>query len=101
MFKAIQSIFKGIRNDGWTNVVTNLGTSNSRTNSTLFKPNLALDQYTLAEIYKSNGIGKRIVNIVVDDAARGFIEGDALLIDELQRAQTKQKIIDVILELAH
>ena len=94
MFKAIQSLFKGIRNDGWTNVVTNLGTSNSRTNSTLFKPTLALDQYTLAEIYKSNGIGKRIVNIVVDDAARGFIEGDALLIDELQRAQTKQKIID-------
>ena len=53
MFKAIQSLFKGIRNDGWTNVVTNLGTSNSRTNSTLFKPTLALDQYTLAEIYKS------------------------------------------------
>ena len=51
MFKAIQSLFKGIRNDGWTNVVTNLGTSNSRTNSTLFKPTLALDQYTLGKFY--------------------------------------------------
>ena len=90
----IQNIINSSRTDGWQNVVTNLGTKRSRTNSTFFKSTLSLDQYTLAEIYKSNGIGKRIVNILVDDAVRGFIEADKLLLKELHRVRTKQSIID-------
>ncbi|WPY01515.1 DUF1073 domain-containing phage-related protein (plasmid) [Candidatus Trichorickettsia mobilis] len=82
------------RVDGYSSVFTNLGTKRSRTNSTFFRPTLSLDQYTLAEIYKSNGIGKRIVNILVDDAIRGFIEADKLLLKELYRVKAKQAIID-------
>jgi len=98
MFKTIQKGINGMlgatRNDGWQNVLTNLGTRNSRTNSTLYTSGVKLDQHTLKEIYRSNGIGKRIVNLVVDDAIRSFIEADKLLIKELARVQVKQIILE-------
>ena len=99
MFKIIQQglnhLFKTERKDGWQNPLTNLGTRSSRTNSTNFVRGTSLDHGILREIYRSNGIGKRIVNLVVEDALRGFIEADRLLLQELSRLKTKQSILEV------
>ena len=98
MFKTIQrsisQLFKVEHKDGWQNVLTNLGTLGSRTVSTLYKSSPKLDQQTLSEIYRSNGIGKRIVNLVVDDAVRSFIETHKLLLKELTRVHLKQSILE-------
>ncbi len=53
-----------------------------------------LDRYQLEEIYKFNGIGKRIVDILVEDATRGFIDCDLDLMQEFKRLKTKQMITD-------
>lgn len=82
------------RSDGWQNILTNLGTRSNRTGSTLYAGGIKLDRHTLKEIYRSNGIGKRIVNLVVDDAIRSFIEADKLLLTELSRVHTKQNILE-------
>lgn len=92
MFQSFKNAFKSFRKDGWQNTATNLGVSSSRTSSTLYKSAVNLDQYTLEALYKSNGIAKRVVNIVVDDAIRGFIEADNALLDKLKRVKAKQQI---------
>jgi phage-related protein (TIGR01555 family) len=82
------------RSDYWENIFTNMGTPNGRVSSTKYNPSLRLDRQTLTDIYTSDGIGRRIVNIMVDDALRGFIEADRNLIKELQRIKFKQKVVD-------
>ena len=71
MFKIIQqglnNLFKTERKDGWYNPLTNLGTMGSRTNPTMYGRGISLDHGILREIYRSNGIGKRIVNLVVEN----------------------------------
>jgi uncharacterized protein len=83
-----------VRNDYWGNILTGIGSANSRVNSTRYNPSLRLDQTTLTNIYVSDGIGRRVVNILIDDAMRAFIHGEDELITELQRIRSKQKIID-------
>ncbi len=102
MFKSIKNTINSnfkkpeqIRVDGWQNIITNIGSKNSRTNSTFFRETYLLTKYTLNEIYKSNGLGKRIVNCVVEDSLRSFIECDKLLLKEINRVKTKQTILDV------
>jgi phage-related protein (TIGR01555 family) len=94
MFQTIKNKLSKLRRDGWQNIFTNLGVNNSRTNTTFFQSSLNLPTATLSEIYQSNGIGKRIVNIIVEDALRGFILSDKLLIEELSRVNAKQSIMD-------
>ena len=53
-----------------------------------------LNRYELEEIYRSNGIGKRIVDIIVEDATRGFVDCDADLALEFKRIKAKQMITD-------
>jgi phage-related protein (TIGR01555 family) len=88
----LKNLFK--RNDGWVNNYTGLGSNSSRTNNTLFKAGARLDRYTLAELYRTNGLAKRIVNSVVDDAMRGFVYAEEELIKELKRVKAKQAIFD-------
>ena len=90
--KAILNKF--IRNDNWVNPMTNLGVSNSRTNSTMFRPTIGLQKQTLQGMYRSDGIAKRIVNIVVDDSLREFINGEIELLEELKRVRAKQAMFD-------
>ena len=96
MLDGIKNIFDRAikRQDGWRNVVTNLGVGRSRTNSTHVGYTNQLDRYTLNELYRSNGIAKRIVSIVVDDALRGFVQCDPEIMDEFVRLKFKQKIND-------
>ena len=95
MFDKIKSLL-GIskRSDNWVNGMTNLGTSNSRINNTSVAYSPLLDSSTLDEMYKSNGIAQKIVNIIVDDAMRGFIEADYDLLKEMNRIKLKQSITE-------
>lgn len=83
-----------LRNDYWGNVITRLGACNSRVNTTRYNPTFRLDRKQLSDIYISDGIGRRVVNIMVDDAMRAFIHAEDELIAELQRIKSKQKITD-------
>ena len=82
------------RKDNWMNPVTNLGVSNSRTNNTIFRPSIGLQKQTLQGMYRSDGIAKRIVNSVVDDSLREFINAESELLEELKRVKAKQAMFD-------
>lgn len=82
------------RVDYWDNILTNIGSNCGRVNSTRYQPTIKLDRQTLTDIYTSDGIGRRVVNIVVDDALRGFINTDDNLIKDLNRVKAKQRIIE-------
>ena len=90
------NIFKKLfkRQDGWSNNATGLGVGSSRTNRTFYKQESILGRHTLSNLYRNNGVAKRIVNTVVDDAMRGFIHGEEELIKELKRIKAKQAIFD-------
>ena len=90
--KLLNKIFK--RKDQWQNSYTGLGTGSSRTSNTIFRSGTRLDRYTLTELYRTNGLAKRIVNGVVDDAMRGFIHGEEELLLELKRIKAKQVLFD-------
>jgi hypothetical protein len=94
LFTSKASLSQDVRHDYWSNVLTGLGAPNSRINSTSYAPASRLDQSILTNIYTSDGLGRRIVNILVDDALRGFIHAETSLLAEMQRLQFKQKIID-------
>lgn len=85
---------KQVRKDGWTSILTGQGMPNSRLESNVYVPDICLNKFMLTELYKSDGISKRLVNLLVDDALRTFIECDGELKKELDRIKTKQHIID-------
>lgn len=51
-----------------------------------------LNQFDLESIYASEGIGKRIVDCIVEDGMRSFIECDSDLLAEMTRIDAKGKI---------
>lgn len=85
---------KKVRKDGWVSILTGQGMSDSKLESNFYVPEICLNKYILTELYKSDGIAKRIVNLLVDDALRNFIECDIELKNELDRVNAKQHIID-------
>lgn len=85
---------KAFRADGWGNLINNLGTRNSRSGSTTYNLSPKLDRMTLINMYTNDAIARQVVNLMVDDAMRGFINADELLLDELKRINSKQKITD-------
>lgn len=81
--------------DGWGNVVTGLGAINSRVNSTKYNPNEdRLHQNTLTSMYANDGLARRVVNVLVDDAMRTFIHCEKELLDELGRLNVKRRTSD-------
>jgi len=87
---------KNIRADGWDNLGTNLGNiGRSRSGATRYIYSQRLEKDTLTNIYLSDSLGRRVVNILIDDAFRSFIDADPLLLKELSRLKAKQKLIEV------
>lgn len=83
------------RLDGFSNIMTGIGARNSRVNRTVYEPSCpVLDQVTLTDIYRSNGLGRRIVNLIIDDAMRTFIQADNNLLKALSGIKAKQHITD-------
>jgi phage-related protein (TIGR01555 family) len=93
--KDMKNIFKKLfRQDSWVNHATNLGVSTSRTNNTVYIPNLVLSKRTLEGLYNDDGIAQRIVESVVADSLKGFINADVALLAEMKRIKAKQKIFE-------
>lgn len=80
--------------DGWSNVVASLGNSADPVNATRYAPDMQLDISTLDSVFSGDGIGKRVVNIPVDDAMREGIEAEESLLLELGRIGWKQEVAD-------
>jgi len=83
------------RTDGWSNVLAGLGGQNDKTIRTTKDDFLLTDDDSLAAVYMSDGLGRRIIDAVADDMTREWIylddgdnskESDSKIInDELVR----------------
>lgn len=91
-FKDVTS--KVINFDYWSNSTTGQGIATSRVNSTRYVGTRALDRHVLTDLYRDDGIAKKIINLIVEDSLRGFIEAEAALLAELERLNFKQKLSD-------
>ncbi len=97
----LQGLFKSPHTDSSTPPDNASAINNVRRDSYSYRPGQEkplyqrmLNRFELEEIYRANGIGKRIVDILVEDATRGFIDCDADLMQELKRLKAKQMITD-------
>lgn len=59
--------------DGWTNVITGLGTAQDKTQYTQFRRFEIIDEATLSEIWIAGGLGHKIVSIVANDMTREWL----------------------------
>ena len=66
--------------DGWSNILTNIGGRNDPVTAARVSTFIGLDRNTLATLYRSDGMAKRVVDIVVDDAMREWIEASQELL---------------------
>jgi hypothetical protein len=82
------------RTDNWRNNLTMLGEADGRTNNTKVANSIDLSRYDLDTMYESNGLAKKIVNTIVDDALRGFINAEDNLIEELERVHFQEKLTE-------
>lgn len=87
--------------DGIVNVLTNLNVNNrDRITGALFVAGNRLDQNTLENIYRYQGFGKRIVDLITNEMTRqwfevsGDIEGNVLA--TLEEISAKEKITDLL-----
>lgn len=82
--------------DGWENIWANIGNSRDPAAHTRFASTHALDKATLGAVYRGDGLGRRVVDIVVDDATREWLEADDVLLAELSRIGAKQAVTDAL-----
>lgn len=84
-----------VRKDSFANAYTGLGARNSRMETTSFARDDFVSQEELTNIYTGNGVGKRIVSVIVEDSIREFITcSDDALLKELERLKFKQHLVD-------
>lgn len=79
------------RTDGFYNAVANIGYKD-KAYETFLGYSCPLSDNQISELYISNGIAKRIVDCVVDDATRDLIETQFATEKELQRLNVRQTI---------
>ena len=87
--KGRQNLQAVTNRDGVVNALLNIGGRGDPVSYTRYKSVTALDRYALEQMYRSDGLAKRVVDIVVDDATREWIEADEALKSELARIQAK------------
>ena len=63
----------GIRTDGWSNILAGLGGQNDKTIKTTKDDFELIDDDTLAALYMSDGLGRRVIDTVSDDMTREWI----------------------------
>ena len=89
-----------IMQDSWTNFFTGLGTARDKRTHTTFTPDMTLSREMLAEIYRADGIGRRVVELPATEMTRRWfkIEGDEdeLIDKELQRLSAKAMINEAL-----
>ena len=82
------------RSDGVVNAALNLGGRGDPVSHTKYAVPKILGRNNLSNIYRSDGLGKRVVDVIIDDGMREWIEADDNLIDEMKRLNAKAEITD-------
>jgi hypothetical protein len=87
------------RRDGWNNILTGLGYSNvDKRLSTVFDANPALTEQDLNSIFRSEGMGRRIIEVLTEDMFRINFEvkadTDNLIHKEVKKLHGYSKLIE-------
>lgn len=82
------------RNDGMMNVLMNIGGRGDPNTHSKYTLANTIDRVTLSSIFRSDGIGRRVVEILPDEALREWVECDESLAKELGRLKAKQLVKD-------
>ena len=80
--------------DGWSNVLTNLGNQKDTIEQTKLKPFGRLSDSALENVYRSDGIARKIIDMPIDDALRPWIKADDHLLDDLKKCKFKNHLSD-------
>lgn len=87
---------KSVVQDGWRNILAGLGTSQDKTEHTHYGYYQYLDDQELSELYMGDGLAKRIIDLLPEDAVRPWvtIQGDDnnVIQDELRRLGLKEEL---------
>lgn len=85
-----------ILNDGWSNVISGLGTMRDRRENTSFTSDNILSDQTLMNIWESEGLGAQIVDIPAEDMVTKwfYVEADTdnRIVKSLQKIGAKKAI---------
>jgi uncharacterized protein len=81
------------RTDGWTNVLAGLGGANDKTIKTLKADFELTDDDTLAAVYMSDGLGRRIIDAVADDMTREWIYLDDEEEESAEAKTVKEELV--------
>lgn len=67
-----------VRHDGWTNIVSSMGTGRDKSTHTRYSPDVNIPLETLASAYMGDGLCASIIDIFADDFTRewGTVEND-------------------------
>ena len=80
-----------VHNDGWTNLMMGLNKAGSdKTRYTTFQGIPDFTDRELSEMYTSEGMGKRIIDLPAKDSIRAWIDTDEKLIKKLKQLKAKQ-----------
>jgi phage-related protein (TIGR01555 family) len=82
--------------DSWQNMALSLANRKDPVSQTKFGIVSPIDRQTLGGIYRGDGLGRRVVDLLPDEATREWIEGDDDLLSELSRLGTKQSATDAL-----
>jgi phage-related protein (TIGR01555 family) len=83
--------------DGWTNMVSGMGTRKDKSRYTTYAPDVLLPLETLAALYTGDGLAASIIDIFADDLTRewGCVEDDPEGEDGLPIIATAMEKLDV------
>jgi phage-related protein (TIGR01555 family) len=82
--------------DGWQNIWANIGNRGDPVSHTSYGITTPIDRLSLASIYRGDGLGRRVVDLLPDEATREWIEADTEFLVELSRINAKQNITDAL-----
>lgn len=81
--------------DGWQNVLVNLGNSNDPNQHSYFKDKGRIPYSILEDLYRSDGIARRIVDVITDDALRPWLSCEPELQNEFKRLKIKENLTNL------
>lgn len=89
-----------IQNDGYENILTGVGSQNDPTTFTRFIQDRMLEQTELDGIYRSDGLGRRIVQRPAEDMFREWFTIDAKAgqkaLDRMEELRVKRQFINAV-----
>jgi hypothetical protein len=90
------------RVDSWANAYTNMGIlGRDKRMSTVFKANEILPEGVLTDLYRSNGLARRIVDLPAKEMTRAWLEiegdSDGKMLAELERVNARLKLREMLI----